>query len=60
MKKIIKILMLSAMSTLLFKGCASMAPPTGGEKDEEPPILITTIPAQKSTNYNGKISRNHS
>lgn len=47
--------MLSAMSTLLFKGCASMAPPTGGEKDEEPPIVTATVPAQKSTNYNGKI-----
>ena len=34
-------------------GCASQSMPTGGPKDITPPKLISTYPADQSTNFNG-------
>jgi hypothetical protein len=33
--------------------CANVLAPTGGPKDEDPPVLISTIPKQGQTNYRG-------
>ncbi|MDO1446246.1 Ig-like domain-containing protein [Rhodocytophaga aerolata] len=55
MKQLIIILSVLILSITLLHRCASVSPPTGGEKDELAPKVISTIPAQKSTNYNGKI-----
>jgi len=55
MKNLIKsLLLISATVSLLYR-CASVAPPTGGDKDVEPPLIISSIPLQKTTNYHGKI-----
>ncbi len=34
--------------------CAKMVPPSGGPKDVDPPVVIKSIPPQKSINYSGK------
>lgn len=39
---------------LLAVGCANQTTPTGGPKDEEPPVLISSIPANNQKNYKGK------
>ncbi len=41
--------------TLLLKSCAIVQPPTGGPKDEDPPKLISSVPANNSTNYRGDV-----
>ncbi len=33
--------------------CANIKPPTGGEKDLDPPILLRSIPEHNSTNFKG-------
>ena len=39
---------------LLFtSACASVAMPTGGPKDETPPELISSIPANNEKNFKG-------
>lgn len=55
------------MNTMLFKhfltvlvcsfvlyGCASRSMPTGGPQDFVPPNLMSTVPADQSTNYRGR------
>lgn len=49
------------MRALLFLGlgfllwtCANVTSPTGGPKDETPPKLLSTIPKQGQTNYQGR------
>jgi len=39
-----------AVYILTIWSCANRVPPTGGPKDEEPPLLITSIPLNGSTN----------
>jgi uncharacterized protein (DUF2141 family) len=55
MKQLIIILSVITLSITLLHRCASVSPPTGGDKDENTPKIISTIPTQKSTNYNGQI-----
>lgn len=55
MKTLLKSIVILITSLTLLNRCASISPPTGGEKDEDPPMIVTTIPAQKSINFNGKI-----
>jgi hypothetical protein len=55
MKSLIKQIAILVSITILLYRCASVSPPTGGTKDEVAPSIISTIPAQKSTNYNGKV-----
>jgi len=38
---------------LIIFSCANPVPPTGGPKDLDPPILLNTIPENKSLNFNG-------
>lgn len=39
---------------LIVVGCAQQGAPTGGPKDEEPPILLNAEPENYSTNFDGK------
>jgi uncharacterized protein (DUF2141 family) len=35
-------------------GCASIVPPTGGDRDSLPPMLLSVTPADSSKNFEGK------
>lgn len=50
-----KILRFIALITLAFivTQCAKQTSPTGGPKDEEPPILIKSTPPNQKTNFSG-------
>jgi len=37
---------------ILFASCANPIPPTGGPKDLDPPVLLSTYPENKSLNFN--------
>ena len=39
---------------LTFSGCANQTTPTGGPRDEKPPLLISSVPAQNQKNFKGK------
>ncbi|TAH22463.1 MAG: hypothetical protein EAZ08_00885 [Cytophagales bacterium] len=39
---------------VLFSACASVGTPTGGPKDEKPPVLVNLSPEDQSLNYKGK------
>ena len=39
---------------LLLWGCANQTTPTGGPKDETPPRLLRSVPANKERNFKGK------
>ncbi|QNL21830.1 Ig-like domain-containing protein [Hyphobacterium sp. CCMP332] len=39
------------MSVFFTLSCANIKPPTGGEKDLDPPILLKSIPEHNSTNF---------
>jgi hypothetical protein len=39
---------------VLFSSCANMLAPTGGEKDEKPPTLLSSYPKNFQTNYQKK------
>jgi len=39
---------------LIVFGCANQKPPTGGEKDEEPPKLVQSTPKHQQLNFKGK------
>ncbi|MEQ9148140.1 MAG: Ig-like domain-containing protein, partial [Cytophagales bacterium] len=41
------------MSVFFTLSCANIKPPTGGEKDLDPPILLKSIPEHNSTNFEG-------
>lgn len=41
------------LSTVFFK-CANQRPPTGGDKDEDSPELVSATPADQTLNYSGK------
>ena len=43
-----------AFHGLLFMGCANVVVPSGGQKDTEPPKIVTTYPPNKSVNFNGQ------
>jgi hypothetical protein len=34
-------------------GCANMIPPTGGPRDSLPPVLVSTLPKDSTTNFTG-------
>lgn len=38
----------------LLSNCANIKPPTGGPRDSIPPILVESIPVNKSLNFQGK------
>lgn len=42
------------LASAIFVQCASIAQPQGGPRDSLPPLIISTVPAQKATNFRGK------
>lgn len=38
---------------LLLYSCAKVGMPTGGPRDREPPVVVSTVPRALSTNYSG-------
>jgi len=48
------VFLLSAFCFLLF-GCARILTPTGGPKDETPPVVLSEKPENGSVNFNGKV-----
>ncbi|MDW7695346.1 Ig-like domain-containing protein [Flammeovirgaceae bacterium SG7u.111] len=53
-KKLIRTSVFYLFVTLLLSDCASVQPPPGGPKDEDPPILIGTVPKTGSINYKSR------
>jgi len=41
--------------SFLLYACASIGTPTGGPKDEKPPVLLNAIPKDQSTNFKGRV-----
>jgi len=39
--------------TTAFTGCAQIGYPTGGKKDSIPPVLVSAVPAERSTHFTG-------
>jgi hypothetical protein len=54
MPKYIPYLLLLLASVFLFENCAKIGSVTGGLKDEDPPELVSSSPANYSTNFTGK------
>ncbi len=46
------LLILASLFSLWY--CANPGTPTGGPKDEKPPVLVNSIPKQNALNFNGK------
>ena len=42
------------MTAFLAQRCANAVAPTGGPKDERPPVVVETLPENRSTNFIGK------
>ncbi len=42
-------------TSLLLYACASIGTPTGGPKDDKPPVLLNAIPKDQSTNFKGRV-----
>ena len=42
------------LSVLLLQHCANVVAPTGGPKDEMPPVVVGTTPENHSVNFNSK------
>ena len=53
MRKIIGTILILVASVILWK-CASQTTPTGGPKDEDPPILQESIPTNNQTSFTSK------
>lgn len=41
-------------SLLVLAACAKQSAPTGGPKDEKPPVALQSSPINYATNFNGK------
>lgn len=50
----IRQLFFAVLAAAIFVQCASIAQPQGGPRDSLPPLIISTVPAQKATNFRGK------
>lgn len=50
----IRHLIFAVLAAAIFVQCASIAQPQGGPRDSLPPLIISTLPAQKATNFKGK------
>lgn len=42
------------ISAFLMQRCANVVAPTGGPKDEMPPVVVATTPENRSVNFNSK------
>jgi hypothetical protein len=45
----LKHLTVIVLSILIIQGCANITPPSGGEKDTQPPVLLSVTPAEAQT-----------
>jgi len=50
----LRVLLICCITALLATHCANQKPPTGGPKDEDPPVLISSTPAHESLNFDDK------
>lgn len=50
----IRQLIFAVLAAAIFVQCASIAQPQGGPRDSLPPLIISTVPAQKATNFKGR------
>ncbi|PID69832.1 MAG: hypothetical protein CR985_03695 [Flavobacteriales bacterium] len=46
-----KVIFSTLFLSILLITCAKRSQPTGGEKDEQPPVLLKAIPAEETTNF---------
>ncbi|MEX0982259.1 MAG: Ig-like domain-containing protein [Bacteroidales bacterium] len=51
--KIILCLLVNTLLLIVF-GCAQQGAPTGGPKDEDPPVVLKSTPENYATNFNAK------
>lgn len=51
-KSFLKIL--SLVAVLSFYNCAKIGSPTGGPRDEDPPVVVASKPPNKTTHFNSK------
>lgn len=54
MRKQLSVFFIFLLLVLFLTDCAKRGRPTGGEKDEDAPLLIKSSPQNYSTNFNGK------
>ncbi len=57
MRRIISDIFLIFFSALIYFSCANIKPPQGGPKDTIPPVLVKSIPPNKSLNFKGNTIR---
>lgn len=50
----IRYLFFALLAAAVFVQCASIAQPQGGPRDSLPPLIISTVPAQRAVNFKGK------
>ena len=53
MRKIVRHIVLLMLSFLLLR-CANVVSPTGGPKDDTPPVVLSTSPNNNSVNFTDK------
>lgn len=46
--------LLALLAALLLQRCANAVAPTGGPKDNTPPVVVEAVPENHSLNFNGK------
>ena len=54
MKRLIYLIPLTFLLSLFFPRCAVIVPPTGGDKDTIPPVMVRSVPPVNSTNFSGE------
>lgn len=54
MNKYFQTIIITFISLILLTRCAQYVPPSGGKRDNIPPKLLSTIPKNQSTNFNGQ------
>jgi hypothetical protein len=52
LKRIAYIIVLAFLAGLFLPRCAVIVAPTGGDKDTIPPVMVRSVPALNSTNFN--------
>lgn len=57
MRRIILFMFLSFVAYYIFFSCANIKPPQGGPRDTLPPVLIQSMPENKSLNFQGNTVR---
>src|SRR6187431_1523275 len=48
------LIIISILKIAVLTGCANMIPPTGGDRDSLPPLLLKASPPDSSKNFNNK------